>query len=84
MGCFRLINNETWLIYCFNMEGFFTKNVIKFLVSVVFIFTLYLFFMFYYKMFENDQISYNWLIYIIPSLVILGLCLNNLLELGIY
>jgi len=66
------------------MEGFFTKNVIKFLVSVVFIFTLYLFFMFYYKMFENDQISYNWLIYIIPSLVILGLCLNNLLELGIY
>jgi len=66
------------------MEGFFTKNVVKFFAVLIFIFTLYAFFMFYYKLFENDQINYLWIAGIIPSLVIMGLCLNNIMELGLY
>ena len=66
------------------MEGFFTKNVIKFLVAVIFLFTLYSFFIFYYKLFENDEINYQYILLLIPILIAMGLCLNNLLELGLY
>jgi len=62
------------------MNKLLSKNVIKFFVSLVFIFTLYSFFIFYYKLFENNQITYFWVLMVFPCMGVLGLCLKYLLE----
>jgi hypothetical protein len=63
------------------MKKFLSKNVIKFFVSLVFMFTLYSFFIFYYKLFENNQITYFWALMVFPCMGVLALCLKYLLDL---
>jgi hypothetical protein len=66
------------------MDQLFTKNIKKFFVVLVLIFLIWLFFMSFHNSFVKDSVEiykYLWVIPLLLSLILAGICVRYILEL---
>jgi hypothetical protein len=66
------------------MDQLFTKNIKKFFVVLVLIFLIWLFFMSFHNSFVKDSVEiykHLWVIPLLLSLILAGICVRYILEL---